>query len=131
LDNIFKNYNAYVKTGDLTGDVSDSYLQFVRFERGIVRANINDLHPNGTGASAGPNGNSNVMCLTCHRAHASAFKNAGAWDFEAEFIVDSHPASTDGGVTGDDVLNSYYGRDIETDFGEGQRSFCNKCHVKD
>jgi len=131
LDNIFQNYNAYVKTGDLTGNASDSYLQFVRFERGITRTNINDLHPNGAQADDGPNGNSNVMCLTCHRAHASAFENAGAWDFKAELIVESHPAPTDGGVTGNDVLNSYYGRDMEADFGEGQRSFCNKCHVKD
>jgi hypothetical protein len=131
MQNIFQNYISYVKTGDLTGTADNSYLQFVRFERGLGRASINDLHPNGTQADDGPTGSSNVMCLTCHRAHASAFKNAGAWDFEAEFIVDSHPAPTDGGVTGNDVLNSYYGRDIEGDFGEGQRSFCNKCHVKD
>jgi hypothetical protein len=25
----------------------------------------------------------------------------------------------------------YYGRDIGIDFGDYQRSFCNKCHVKD
>jgi hypothetical protein len=25
----------------------------------------------------------------------------------------------------------YYGRDITTEYGEFQRSLCNKCHVKD
>ncbi len=37
----------------------------------------------------------------------------------------------DGGVTANDVLNSYYGRDMAADFGKYQRQLCNKCHLMD
>jgi hypothetical protein len=124
--NIDQNYIMYVKTGDLSGQAATSYLQFVRFERGIDRTNINNLDPTST---QGPGANANVMCLSCHRAHASAFKYAGAWDFGAEFIPESHPDPNDTGLGANDVANSYYGR--RDDFGSGQRSFCNKCHIKD
>jgi nitrate reductase cytochrome c-type subunit len=75
----------------------------------------------------GPTGVDEVMCLTCHRAHASAFPDAGRWDFGETFIADSHPAVGDGGVTGTEVEDSYY----EYTFVANQRSLCNKCHVKD
>jgi hypothetical protein len=121
------NYNAYVKTGDLSGTAATAYLALTPFERQITDPTL--LLPTST---QGPDGSSNVMCLTCHRAHASAFPNAGRWDFETEFpAVDSHPKDTDGGATPGDELNSYYGRDMVAQFGAGQRSFCNKCHVKD
>jgi hypothetical protein len=125
---IASNYNAYVKTGDLTGTVDTSYLQFTPFERGTN--DVTQLNPTGGDADNGPDGSANVMCLSCHRAHAGAFNNAGRWDFETEFIADSHPQAGDTGVTGNDVQNSYYDRDM-AEFGEFQRSFCNKCHVKD
>ena len=76
----------------------------------------------------GPNFTSNIMCLTCHRAHASAFPFAGRWDFTAERIIDSHPALGDSGATGMDVLYSYYGRDMTMEFGIDQRNLCEKCH---
>jgi hypothetical protein len=121
------NYNAYVKTGDLSGTAATAYLALTPFERQITDPTA--LIPTST---MGPSGSSNVMCLTCHRAHASAFPNAGRWDFETEFpAVDSHPKDTDGGATPGDELNSYYGRDMVAQFGEAQRSFCNKCHIKD
>jgi cytochrome c553 len=124
--NISGNYNSYVKTGDFLGDPATSYLALVPFERQISDPTL--LSPTST---QGPDSNSNVMCLSCHRAHASAFPNAGRWDFETELLVNSHPAPTDGGVTGNDVLYSYYNRDIATAFNPEQRSLCNKCHVKD
>lgn len=116
-------YNSYLKTGDLAGVVDTAYLQFVPFERGVQDRTL--LDPNNT---RGPDANSNVMCLTCHRAHASAFRAIGRWDFDAVLLADSHPAVGDSGVTGSDVLNSYYGRDIAGEFGSGQQSFCEKCH---
>lgn len=124
--NIADNYNAYVKTGDLSGNQATSYLALVPFERGVSDGALLDET-----STAGPDASSNVMCLTCHRAHASAFPNAGRWDFDADYITESHPASTDGGVTGNDVLNSYYGRDMAVVFGQYQRSLCNKCHTHD
>ncbi|MCG6917422.1 MAG: cytochrome C [Deltaproteobacteria bacterium] len=124
---IARNYNSYVKTGDLSGSQAQAYLALVPFEVGV--SDVVFLDPS---SSSGPGlGNANVMCLTCHRAHASAFENSGRWDFRAVFIAESHPRFGDGGVNGSDVVNSYYGRDITAEFGETQRQLCNKCHLKD
>jgi cytochrome c553 len=117
------NYNTYIRTGDFSGDASTAFLQFVPFERGISDPLL--LDPNST---FGPDSNSTVMCLTCHRAHATAFRASGRWDHDAVLLADSHPAPGDTGVAGNDVLYSYYGRDIVTEFGSGQRAFCEKCH---
>ncbi len=120
------NYNSYVATGNLTGVAGTAYLALVPFERGTLdRTTLNPA------STAGPTSANNVMCLTCHRAHASAFENAGRWDFTTELLVDSHPLATDGGIDADDVTAKYYGRDIATVFGAGQRSLCNKCHIQD
>ncbi len=123
------NYNQYVATGNLTGVAASSYLALVPFERGVADRTL--LNPSGAAATQGPTSASNVMCLTCHRAHASAFPDIGRWDFSTELLVDSHPMTGDGGVTADDITSSYYGRVIATDFGNGQRSLCNKCHIQD
>ena len=120
------NYNNYVASGDFTGTAATSYLAMVPFERGISDPSLLS-----TSSTQGPDGSSNVACISCHRAHASAFQNMTRWDMTEEFIVDSHPMSSDGGVTGDDVLNSYQGRDLVAQFGEFQRGLCNKCHVQD
>lgn len=120
---MISNYNTYIKTGDFSGNAATAYLALVPFERGIK--DVNFLNPTST---QGPYASSNVMCLTCHRAHASAFKNIGRWDFGASLIVNSHPAAGDAGVTGNDVFYSYYGRNITAQFGSGQRQFCEKCH---
>jgi predicted CXXCH cytochrome family protein len=120
---IITNYNTYLRTGDFSGMAATAYLQFVPFERGISNPEL--LDPN---SSQGPNANANVMCLTCHRAHASAFDNSGRWDFKATLLSQSHPAVGDGGVTPTDVFYSYYGRNIAAEFGSGQRQFCEKCH---
>jgi len=117
------NYNAYIRTGDLSGSAATAYLQFVPFERGMTEPT--SLEPT---SSSGPGTNSNVMCLTCHRAHASAFRAIGRWDFDAVLLQDSHPQTGDEGVAGNDVLYSYYDRDIGTEFGSGQGPFCEKCH---
>ncbi|NNF84014.1 MAG: hypothetical protein HKM29_02535 [Deltaproteobacteria bacterium] len=72
-----------------------------------------------------------MMCLTCHRAHASAFQSVGRWDFRATFIASSHPQAGDAGASGNDEMDSYYGRHVDAQFGSYQRSLCNKCHLKD
>jgi hypothetical protein len=116
-------YNRYVKTGDLSGSPSASHLALIPFERGVADPAL--LDPSG---SRGPDGNSRVMCLTCHRAHASAFRAIGRWDFDAPSVANSHPGPGDGGVTGNDIFYSYYGRDMVSRFGTSQRTFCEKCH---
>lgn len=121
---IITNYNNYLKTGDMSGTAATAYLQFVPFERGVSSPAF--LDPNDT---SGPDSNSRISCLTCHRAHASAFRNAGRWDFDATLLVDSHPSLGDSGVSGSDVSNSYYGRNIAIDFDATQGQFCEKCHA--
>lgn len=123
---IIFNYNSYVKTGDISGTQATAYLALVPFELGTK--DIWSLDPSKT---SGPDYGSNVMCLTCHRAHASAFQNSGRWDFGTTFIADSHPKPGDGGATGNDGRNSYYGRDMVSEFGLYQRQLCNKCHLMD
>jgi len=118
------NYNSYIRTGDLSGSADTAYLQFVPFERGISAPEL--LDPTST---RGPDTNANLNCLTCHRAHASAFRSAGRWDFSVPLLSDSHPAAGDSGVSGNDVSNSYYGRDIALEFGSGQGQLCEKCHA--
>ena len=121
------NYNVYIRTGDHNGNQANAYLALVPFEVGD--SDVNFLVPS---SSSGPGlGNANVMCLTCHRAHASAFDKIGRWDFRATLLVDSHPQFGDGGTNAMDMLNSYYGRDILTEFGKSQRQLCNKCHLQD
>jgi hypothetical protein len=117
------NYNRYVKTGDLSGNAAASYLALVPFERGV--SDPGRLDPIST---RGPDANSRVMCLSCHRAHASAFRAIGRWDFDAQTIAKSHPATGDGGVSGTDVLHSYYGRNMVLNFTSAQESLCGKCH---
>jgi hypothetical protein len=124
--NIALNYNAYVATGDLGNSADQSFDQFVPFER--QKTSTADLDETST---QGPDSNSNVMCLSCHRAHASAFPNAGRWDFEQALLVDSHPKDSDAGAVTGDELASYYGSVISTRYNPEQRSLCNKCHVQD
>lgn len=117
------NYNNYVATGDFTGvfDSGGPFFRLVPIERSETSPPL--LDPSSV---TGADGQSNVMCLTCHRAHASAFKQIARWDLNTEFLVDSNeeaPADVR------DIM--YYEDDIATRFGEFQRSLCNKCHVQD
>jgi hypothetical protein len=125
------NYNSYIATGSTTGDKSTAYLALVPIERGVA-TNATLATDSTVGATAGQD---NVTCLTCHRAHASAFEYSARWDLSVELLAESHPAAGDtfvgGTPAGDPQQLAYYGRDIGTDFNEFQRSLCNKCHLKD
>lgn len=125
---IANNYNSYVATQNRHGSPANAYLALVPFE--VDTASTSLLDPSSS-SGPGSGGDANVMCLTCHRAHASAFSNMGRWDFATTFIADSHPKAGDGGASGLDILHSYYGRDMLSKFGEKQRQLCNKCHGKD
>jgi hypothetical protein len=105
------NYDAYVTTGNLTGDVSTAYLPLVPFEDAA----------NTTTSTTGTTAASKVMCLSCHRSHASPYPDAGRWDFASSELVDSHPA-------GEPYLAQYSGAPLDLTV---QRSLCNKCHAKD
>ena len=122
---IADNYNAYVSTENPDGgDPATSYMGLVPFE--AVAIDLAAVNPaNETG---GPGASDRVMCLTCHRAHASPFADAGRWDFSATYLLtDSHPKAGDTGASAADIANRYYGYT----FTANQRSLCNKCHAKD
>ncbi|MBI5509065.1 MAG: cytochrome C [Deltaproteobacteria bacterium] len=121
-------YNTYRKTGDRSGDQASAYVALVPFELGTADASRLDPHSR---SGPEPGGEANVMCLTCHRAHASAFSSAARWSLDATFLASSHPQVGDAGVTGNDAVNAYYGRDPGAEFGQHQRQLCNKCHGMD
>lgn len=122
---IAEQYNRYISTSDPDGgDISTSYAGLVPFEDIDIELGLVDP----ANATTGPDDADQVMCLTCHRAHASPFADAGRWDFAATFLLrDSHPRTGDGGASAQDVANRYYGYVLDAN----QRSLCNKCHAKD
>lgn len=149
-------YDAYVKTGDMSGDGSAAYTSLVPFEMGIGRvagnmailqsyAVIDGTKTGGVTDAVGAGGTPNVMCLSCHRAHASAFPYAlrfGATN--GEFITGADNAYVGYDSTDPEGSNSrinygynqaqmkaaYYDRP-GTVFAPTQRVLCNKCHAKD
>jgi hypothetical protein len=122
------NYNSYVATGDFTGVQATSFDALVQYER---QETDNALLLADVTSTAGPDSSDNVMCLTCHRAHASAFNNITRWDMEHELLAESWPTAQNLVDMGAVPNADYYGRDIATEYGEFQRSLCNKCHAKD
>jgi hypothetical protein len=107
--NIAQTYNLYNGTVDQTGGAqATAYLAAVPF----------DDAANTTSSTAGPVGGSQVMCLTCHRAHASSAPDAGRWDFSVTFLHE------DGVESGSYAIPDPYNN-------LNQRSLCNKCHNKD
>lgn len=129
-------YNSYKKTGDFTGTVDTAFDALVPFERGITDGS--DLAMAANSTVGVEDGNDVVMCLSCHRAHASAFDNALRWDgYTSEYIAESGIFKTGG--TAVDVMAAgaipYYAGGVAVDvaatYGEYQRSLCNKCHAKD
>ena len=137
---IAANYNAYRKTGDLNGMESRSYTSLVPFEEGTDNLSLLDQHANGDGRyTSGPGASANVMCLTCHRAHASAWDHMARWNMTTQFITykGNYPGIDNGspvelaqGRTAVETKKAYYDRPA-TVFAPYQRSLCDKCHPKD
>ncbi|MDW7712372.1 MAG: hypothetical protein SCH98_18040 [Deferrisomatales bacterium] len=134
---IAANYNAYVKTGDLSGSEAASFTSLVPFETG--QTDLALLQSLATSSTAGPQADANVSCLTCHRAHASGWDSIGRWNFQTTFVTyagnwpgtdGGDPEETHQGRTRAETRLAYYDRP-PTRFATYQRSLCNKCHVKD
>jgi hypothetical protein len=144
-------YNAYKSSGDLSGTSATSYLSLVPYEEGlgVTQATLATHATNlASGSKAGPaGGTENVMCLTCHRAHASGFSSMTRWNNGAEMITAASapgvPIWPGSDVTGNATAINYsdgktqaeysaamYNR-APTEFTTYQRSLCNKCHAKD
>lgn len=135
------NYNAYVASGNLTGNPSTSYSSMVPFEMGTADyAVLKGTAASTGGQTAGPGASSNVMCLSCHRAHASGWDHAMRWNMKAEFLVyngqfpgvddSTVPAGISQGRTRAETRKTFGDRPA-TAYASYQRSLCNKCHAKD
>ena len=132
-------YNGYVKTGDFTGVAATAFDELVPFERGVADGS---LLPDVSAAAytvGVEDANDVVMCLTCHRAHGSAFDNGLRWDgTSSELIAESGILNTVSGTAATIMAagaKPYYANgaavDVAVKYGEHQRSLCNKCHAKD
>jgi hypothetical protein len=138
---VVANYNAYVASGNLTGNIATSYSSMVPFEMGTADyAVLKGAATSTGGQTAGPGTSSNVMCLSCHRAHASGWDHAMRWNTKSEFLVfngeypgvdtSGVPARISGGRTRAETRRAFYDRP-PTAYATYQRSLCNKCHAKD
>jgi hypothetical protein len=140
-------YNAYKKSGDLTGVSTGSYTSLVPYEEGQTDLVKLSAHAKNDGtATDGPSATGateNVMCLSCHRAHASGWSSMTRWNNKAEFLTieggypgtDAASVEAQGftyhqGYTQAQYAAAMYDRPA-TQYAVAQRSLCNKCHAKD
>jgi hypothetical protein len=135
------NYNTYVMTGNVTGTQATAFTSLVPFQTG----NSTDLTTlsNIVGSTAGPDSGDIVNCLSCHRAHASAWDGATRWFFNYSTSVlitvnGSYPginAIGQGaygeyatGKTQAEYQQAMYDRPA-IKFAASQKTLCDKCHV--
>jgi hypothetical protein len=141
---IVANYNSYVSSGIMTNtDVTKAYSTLAPFELGTGDYTVlKPLAVNTDTLDQSMTTNSNVMCLSCHRAHASGFPSMTRYFLENEFmtIADASNAAAYDSSTTSGTINygknvaeqqaAYYGRPASV-FGPYARDYCNKCHAKD
>jgi predicted CXXCH cytochrome family protein len=130
---VVANYNAYVKSGDLSGKPTSSFLSLVPFIENTGDIATLQSHAKNDGSYlAGPtNSSDKVSCMSCHRAHASDFPEMLRWNMENEFMVKNQVyQTTERGRTTVEAEAGYYDRP-PTVFASYQRVLCNKCHAKD
>ena len=142
---VLGNYVAYIKSGSFSNtDATKAYLSLVPFEEGSssystlkMHARVDDAYLNG------PDTNSNVSCLTCHRAHASGFDASARYRVSYDTVTMTVPDPNGTAMWPDPAINvaeaagrsqaetqqSYYGR-AATTFAARQYDLCNKCHAK-
>lgn len=108
LGSTTREYNSYLGTGDDSGTGVDAYSVLVPYE---------DLSSPGTGDTGPANNTSRVMCLSCHRAHASSAPYAGRWDFNILTWAD------EGMLSGSYAIPNPYPL-----VGPAQAQLCEKCH---
>jgi len=135
-----QNYNVYLKTGSLAGNSSTAFTSMVPFQTDNA-VNLTTLK-NVAASKAGPASNDKVMCLTCHRAHATGWDSSTRWSMSSTFltVAGAYPgvdAPGEGsnedyamGRTQAEIQATFYGRPASI-YATYQRSLCNKCHVKD
>lgn len=147
--NMMTNYNQYVSSGNMTGSSATAYLSLTPFMTGSNDVKVLALLADNTGtvaaAKQGPGAPDQASCLSCHRAHASGWRDGLRWNNQGEFITyvtstgtatwpgtDTTPNSPvyADGMLASQVQSAYYDRPV-TIFGANQRVLCNKCHSQD
>lgn len=129
-------YGQYVKSGDLTGSAASSFLSLVPFATNSsdYAGTLAPLAVNNDTQLGGPAASDQVMCLSCHRAHASGFPYMLRFGYEYEFITKesqyTYDSNTGRGRTEAEAEIAYGGRPATT-WATYQRVLCNKCHAKD
>jgi len=131
-------YNRYIKDGDLTGIEANAYQSLVPFEVGTSNyatlKSIVTMTP--TKGPSGTDGNPTVMCLSCHRAHASGWDGSMRWNNKTSKIVHNGSYSQEidpfqpfgQGRNTLEAQKAYY--DIPaTNFAVEQNPLCFKCHA--
>jgi len=99
-------YNLYNGADDpFGGDPALAYLAQVPFEDSASSIQ----------STAGPTATSRIICLSCHRAHATSGPHSGRWDFNIDFL------DTDGAVSGSYPIPNPYTT-------PRQGPLCAKCH---
>lgn len=137
---VSRHYNSYVSSGNRGGKAVSSYSSLVPFETGITDYQTLKSLANSDGSvNSGATGAPNVMCLSCHRAHASAWDHMARWNLRTEMLVyngqypgidNDAPASVSQGRTVAETRKGMYDR-LPGTFGAYQRGLCSKCHAKD
>jgi hypothetical protein len=134
---VLTHYNQYIKTGDLGGTEATAWLSLVPFEIGTtnyaVMKNIVAVTP--TKGPSETDGNPQVMCLSCHRSHASGWDDMTRWNTRSQYVVYNGSYSQEGsayqpygqGRSEQEALRAMY--DIPaTRFASMQTTLCHKCH---
>jgi len=134
-------YNTYLKTGDLSGDGTNTFLSLVPFSSPYSNT-VDDRNSLAAMARSddlnlqGPSTQDSINCLTCHRAHASGWPYMLRWNFASPFMVynGSYPGIDNGapvaysmGRTEAETRRAYYDRPVDV-FAANQNSLCEKCH---
>ncbi len=141
LRNLAKNYNMYSGSGDDQGSEAASFLSLVPFEEGTADYAVLKSHAkNDDSYLHGPDGSANVMCLTCHRAHASGWIYGLRFTASQTVITASQEGKTVWpgidttgdplGRTSAETSRAYYDMPASK-FSRFQHSLCNKCHIQD
>jgi len=143
--NLLSIYVNYVSSGNLSGSGSGipGYSMFVPVEIGATNvptsaslASLSAVNVSVTASST-----ANVMCLSCHKAHASAWKNMTRWDMSTSFITSAGAYQQGHGAdykytttaTASQTATAYNNVVLGSAgaLANTQRSLCNKCHGKD
>jgi len=134
------NYEQYVGSGNMTGSAGSSFLSLIPFATNTSDYTaLATLAVNDDTQLGGPGSTDQVMCLSCHRAHASGFEYMLRFGYQYEFMTknssylcaDAYGNDACGRGRTEQEMTIAYGDRPATDWATYQRVLCNKCHAKD